>query len=205
MNISNPTSFSPPDLTLTTSNSSGTAGALRADDSILVYDTTVPTTIASAASAATGSAATAARRDHTHGMYTATAAATQAEMETASSTTTYASPGRTKYHPGVAKVWVNFQGTGTAAIRESYNMTSITDVGTGNYTVTFDVDFATTGYAAVCGKEDGTNEALGSGRIAIHAQAVGLCGCLTYRDDATTGVPDSADAADVMIAIFGDQ
>lgn len=67
MNINNPTTFSTPDLTLSTSNSSGTAGALRADDTILVYDTTVPTTIASSASAAAGDTGTAARRNHTHG------------------------------------------------------------------------------------------------------------------------------------------
>ena len=68
MNINNPTTFSPPDLTLSTSNSSGTAGALRADDTVLVYDTTVPTTIAFGASASAGDTATSARRNHTHGM-----------------------------------------------------------------------------------------------------------------------------------------
>mgnify|MGYP006405387017 CR=1 FL=1 len=68
MNINNPTSFSPPDLTLTTANSSGNAGALRADDSILVYDTTLPDAITFGQSGATGSAATSARRDHAHQM-----------------------------------------------------------------------------------------------------------------------------------------
>ena len=67
MNISNPTSFSTPDLTLSTSNSSGTSGALRADDTILVYDATVPTTIGAGDSAATGNSETAARRNHVHG------------------------------------------------------------------------------------------------------------------------------------------
>jgi len=36
-----------------------------------------------------------------------------------------------------AKAWVNFNGTGTVAIRESGNVGSITDNGTGDYTVTF--------------------------------------------------------------------
>ena len=36
-----------------------------------------------------------------------------------------------------AKVWVNFNGTGTVAIRESGNVSSITDNSTGNYTVNF--------------------------------------------------------------------
>ena len=65
MNINNPTTFSAPDLTLSTSNSSGSAGALRADDTILVYDTTLPANVTTG-SAATGSASTSARRDHQH-------------------------------------------------------------------------------------------------------------------------------------------
>ena len=37
----------------------------------------------------------------------------------------------------VCKAWVNFNGTGTVAIRASYNVSSITDRGTGRYTVNF--------------------------------------------------------------------
>lgn len=35
------------------------------------------------------------------------------------------------------KAWVNFNGTGTVAIRASFNVSSITDNGTGDYTVNF--------------------------------------------------------------------
>ena len=38
---------------------------------------------------------------------------------------------------GIAKAWVNFNGTSTVAIRASYNVSSITDNGTGDYTVNF--------------------------------------------------------------------
>ena len=38
---------------------------------------------------------------------------------------------------GSAKAWVNFNGTGTVAIRESFNVSSITDVNVGRYTVNF--------------------------------------------------------------------
>ena len=38
---------------------------------------------------------------------------------------------------GSARAWVNFNGTGTVAIRGSYNVSSITDNGTGDYTVNF--------------------------------------------------------------------
>jgi hypothetical protein len=50
------------------------------------------------------------------------------------------------------RAWVNFNGTGTVAIRGSGNVSSITDNGTGDYTVNFttamvDANFATTGTA----------------------------------------------------------
>jgi len=35
------------------------------------------------------------------------------------------------------RAWVNFNGTGTVAIRASFNVTSITDNGVGDYTVNF--------------------------------------------------------------------
>lgn len=38
---------------------------------------------------------------------------------------------------GIAKAWVNFNGTGTVAVRASYNVSSITDNGVGLYTVNF--------------------------------------------------------------------
>ena len=38
---------------------------------------------------------------------------------------------------GTAKAWVNFNGTGTVAIRRGFNVSSITDNNVGNYTVNF--------------------------------------------------------------------
>jgi len=51
--------------------------------------------------------------------------------------------------PGTAKAWVNFNGTGTVAIRASYNVSSITDNGTGQYTVNFTTAMPDTNYATV--------------------------------------------------------
>ena len=75
--------------------------------------------------------------------------ATQAQQETATSTTTYVSPGRQQYHPSAAKAWVNFNGTGTIAIRGSYNVSSITDNGTGDYTVVFTTAMSDANFASV--------------------------------------------------------
>ena len=51
--------------------------------------------------------------------------------------------------PSQTKAWVNFQGTGTVTIRDSYNVSSITDNGTGNYTVNLSVTMANNDYSAV--------------------------------------------------------
>jgi hypothetical protein len=49
------------------------------------------------------------------------------------------------------KAWVNFNGTGTVAIRASYNVSSITDNGAGNYTVNFTTAMADANYGATVG------------------------------------------------------
>jgi hypothetical protein len=50
-----------------------------------------------------------------------------------------------------ARAWVNFNGTGTVAIRESGNVSSITDNGTGDYTVNFTTAMPDANYSAVIG------------------------------------------------------
>ena len=47
-----------------------------------------------------------------------------------------------------AKAWVNFNGTGTVAIRASGNVSSITDNGTGNYTLNFTNALVDTNYSS---------------------------------------------------------
>jgi hypothetical protein len=46
-----------------------------------------------------------------------------------------------------ARAWVNFNGTGTVAIRASGNVSSITDNGTGDYTVNFTTAMSDANYA----------------------------------------------------------
>jgi hypothetical protein len=47
------------------------------------------------------------------------------------------------------RAWVNFNGTGTVAIRASGNVTSITDNGTGDYTVNFTTAMSDANYSGV--------------------------------------------------------
>jgi uncharacterized protein (AIM24 family) len=49
---------------------------------------------------------------------------------------------------GMARAWVNFNGSGTVAIRSHHNVSSITDNGTGDYTINFSTAMANTNYAA---------------------------------------------------------
>lgn len=50
----------------------------------------------------------------------------------------------------LCSAWVNFKGTGTVTIRDSHNVSSITDNGTGQYTVNFATPMATADYAISC-------------------------------------------------------
>lgn len=57
------------------------------------------------------------------------------------------------------RAWVNFNGTGTVAIRASGNVSSITDNGTGDYTVNFTTAMPDANYAVDgVGKRTGFNE-----------------------------------------------
>jgi hypothetical protein len=54
------------------------------------------------------------------------------------------------------RAWVNFNGTGTVAIRASFNVSSITDNGTGDYTVNFTVAMPDANYSCVLGGDEST-------------------------------------------------
>lgn len=53
-----------------------------------------------------------------------------------------------------ALAWVNFDGTGTVAIRSSYNVSSITDNGTGDYTVNFTTALSDINYSVTANCSD---------------------------------------------------
>jgi len=49
---------------------------------------------------------------------------------------------------GLAKAWVNFNGTGTIATRGSLNVSGLLDDGTGDYTISFSNTMANVNYSA---------------------------------------------------------
>ena len=54
----------------------------------------------------------------------------------------------------LCRAWVNFTGTGTVIINGSFNVSSITDNGTGDYTINFTNALPDANYAAVFGCVD---------------------------------------------------
>jgi hypothetical protein len=67
-------------------------------------------------------------------------------------------PGGTTLYPAtMCRAWVNFNGTGTVAIRASYNVSSITDNGVGLYTVNITTALPDGNYAAVASSYGGAN------------------------------------------------
>lgn len=98
----------------------------------------------------------------------------------------------------LCKAWVNFNGTGTVAIRASYNVSSITDSGTGIYNVNFTTAMADANFSAIAtGTQDGfaasTNSNVGLGGLNTTAVSL-LC-----RNNADTAY---VDYATVCVAIF---
>jgi hypothetical protein len=64
-----------------------------------------------------------------------------------------------------ARAWVNFNGTGTIAIRASGNVTSITDNNTGDYTVNFTTAMPNGDYSVQGNIGYGTNVAAAVNRV----------------------------------------
>jgi hypothetical protein len=66
------------------------------------------------------------------------------------------------------RAWVNFNGTGTVAIRASGNVSSITDNGTGDYTVNFTTAMPDANYSALyTSKRDDNNNTTNFGDISM--------------------------------------
>jgi len=57
----------------------------------------------------------------------------------------------------IAGAWVNLDGDSTAAIIDSFNVGSLTDNGTGNFTVTYTNNMGNTTYAVVLGIDEASN------------------------------------------------
>jgi hypothetical protein len=164
-----------------------TAATVAADDKVLIQDTSGSNALKTVTAQSIADLATGASVTY----------ASQAEMEAASSTTVAVNPAVVKHHPGVAKAWVNFNGTGTVAIRASYNVTSVTDNNTGEYTINFTTAMSSTNYTVVASQSySGTNVNRSAGAITFATGSVKIL--------IETSAGTRADSDIVCATVFGD-
>ena len=99
-----------------------------------------------------------------------------------------------------ALAWVNFNGTGTVAIRSSYNVSSITDNGTGDYTVNFTTALSDVNYVIV-------GATINNGQMGVQIAGTYNGSPTTYTTSAvrinTTQANTYYDCTIVNVAIFG--
>jgi hypothetical protein len=131
--------------------------------------------------------------------------ATQADMETATSTTTVVTPGRAKFHPSAAKAWILWNMTGTPSITASFNVSSITDNAVGDQTVNLTTAFSSVNYSAT---QSGAEEPANTNWTQVKQYSLATRVATSYRVYGSTGNFGSSNTADIpyaALSFFGDQ
>lgn len=127
-------------------------------------------------------------------------AAVQSDQETGSSTSVAVVPGVQQYHPSAAKAWALCDSAGS--LQASYNVTSITNGGTGDFTVNWATDFSSANYSARAipqADPGGTTATTYFASIRANLFAAGTM--RVYITDLTAASHDLA----FMVSAFGDQ
>ena len=101
----------------------------------------------------------------------------------------------------MARAWVNFNGTGTVAIRASGNVTSITDNGTGDYTVNFTTAMPDANYCVI-GSSLKTDTDYDGKFVQFSSTANVVGSARVCCDNASTGGIDRADSIVMQVSIF---
>ena len=100
----------------------------------------------------------------------------------------------------MCRAWVNFNGTGTVAIRASGNVSSITDNGTGDYTVNFTTALVDANYSFIGTSSDPNDDSVGP--VAIGMKSSTYVPSTTARRFETTFNGTNYDSTWVGIAVF---
>lgn len=104
-----------------------------------------------------------------------------------------------------ARAWVNFNGTGTVAIRAGGNVSSITDNGVGNYTVNFTTAMPSANYSTVLNTQGATTGSIVGEWGLYTASTTTFATPTTSSFQFTTwnsAVSGLADTAYVMVTVF---
>ena len=103
---------------------------------------------------------------------------------------------------GRAKSWVHFNGTGTVSIYDSYNVSSITDSGTGHYIVNMSITMANINYAAFADGRFNLSDGDGSANLTLRRIAQTTTSYGIRCSDASANVYNPTFVTGV---VFGDQ
>ena len=104
---------------------------------------------------------------------------------------------------GSAKAWVNFNGTGTVAIRAAFNVSSITDNGVGDYTCNFTAALADGNYAVSTNSGSNSVSAI-QYAFAVRQSSI-TTGATTKSASAVrmiVGLTSLIDSAELNVAVF---
>lgn len=85
------------------------------------------------------------------------------------------------------RAWVNFNGQGTVAIRGSGNVSSVTDLGTGNYRINLSTSLPDLNYAVCCGSYRAASWVSGGDEVA--SQSVSYFNWTHYENNTATDTP----------------
>lgn len=104
-----------------------------------------------------------------------------------------------------AQGWINWNGTGVVAIRASKNVTSLTDNGTGDYSINWTVAMADANYAPVFGTVSGnaTRGADGVNIDATNLPTTTVLRVLTYVGSSAAADGALTDLTMNTVAVFG--
>jgi hypothetical protein len=101
----------------------------------------------------------------------------------------------------VCTAWVNFDGTGTVSINDSFNVSSITDNGTGDYTINFSSTYANSNYCLTAWCRDfDTN---GDAACSALSGDTKTTSAIQIRTVNTFNTGGSFDLPEICVAIFG--
>lgn len=93
---------------------------------------------------------------------------------------------------GLSKTWMNLNGTGTIAIRDSLNVSSVVDNGTGNYTANMTAAMSAVDYHATVGNGYGSSGGEAYATIANWASATVSAFRATHWTGAFSSLVDNA-------------
>ena len=103
---------------------------------------------------------------------------------------------------GRAKAWVNFNGSGTVAIRNDFNVSSITDSGTGIFKVNISTAMANTNYAVTAGSSHLSGTYLSFAHLRDRDQVTRST--TQFQLDVMNSSGSASDSEEIHIAVFGD-